>query len=268
MMDNTRFILILSLSTLTGSDAFAQEEPNPKTHKPSASMAKPGTQESKVIRLASGDWFPYTSSKEEGGILEDVIDHAFETQGYSIQIDYFPWIRSAKLVEHSKYDATFPWYPNAEREELFTISSTPLIHVETVMFYHEKVEFEWDEIADLSQYEVGGVLGYASTELLIKHGIDIISATSMEENVYKLYRHRIDALPMERQVGLSMIKEITQDDSGRIQVSDKPLISKPMYMFFPKTDKGEELCEIFDKGLNTIIQNGCYDLLLSNKPCH
>ena len=266
-MDSTRFILILLLSTLTVSIALAQAKPILEADNPNASIAKSALQKSKVIKLASGDWFPYTSSKREGGILEKVIDHAFETQGYSIKIDYFPWIRSAKLVEHSKYDATFPWYPNAEREEIFTISAIPLIHVETVMFYHEKVDFHWDHIADLSKYEIGGVPGYASTELLIKHGIDIVSATSMEENVYKLFRHRIEALPIERQVGLAMIKEITQDDSSTIRVSDKPIISKPMYMFFPKTERGEKLCEIFDKGLNTILQNGCYDLLLSHKSC-
>ncbi|WGV98256.1 ABC transporter substrate-binding protein [Vibrio sp. YMD68] len=223
--------------------------------------------EEKVVRLASGDWFPYTSSQYQGGLLEKVVQHAFHSQGYDVKIDYMPWIRSAKLVEYAKYDGTFPWYSNNERRAKFIYPTIPLMHADTVMFYHKDVDFHWDTISDLSQYKIGGVAGFAATELLVKNGVETINSVDLDENILKLLRHRVDVVPIERQVGLTMVSSVAKADQVLIQIDEKPLISNPMYMMFSKNERGQKLSHIFDRGLTQIKDNGCYDQLMLGNPC-
>jgi len=246
-MQNTLTLCFVVLCALIGPISYAEE--------------------SKVVRLASGDWYPYTSSEEGQGLVEKVVARAFAIEGYEVVIEYYPWVRSAKLVRYSKLDGTFPWYSNDERQRQYTISKEAILHADTLMFYHKDVVLEWDAISDLAKYEVGSVPGYASTKILEDNNVKTISATSMEENILKLYRHRIDVLPIEKQVGLVMIEELTDNGLAEIRIGEKALISNPMFMLFPNNDRGSELSTVFDRGISKLKANGCYDRLMSGQPC-
>ena len=62
----------------------------------------------KVVRLVVGDWEPYTSSLNNPNykIAEDLVIAAYQTQGYSVTIDYHPWSRAYRYVESGIYDGT------------------------------------------------------------------------------------------------------------------------------------------------------------------
>lgn len=246
-MQNTLTLCFIALCALVGQISHAEE--------------------SQVIRLASGDWYPYTSSEEGKGLIEKVVERSFAIEGYEVAIEYYPWVRSAKLVKYSKRDGTFPWYSNEDRHQQYIISKEAILHADTLMFYHKDVDLEWDSISDLAKYEVGSVPGYASTKILEDNNVKTISATSMEENILKLYRQRIEVLPIEKQVGLLMIEELTDDGLDQIRIGEKALISNPMFMLFPNTDRGHMLADIFDRGISKLKASGCYERLMSKKPC-
>ncbi len=85
-----------------------------------------------VVHFAIGEWAPYTSERQ--GTLEKIIRQIYTSQGYEVRYSYHPWVRSTKLVEHEKADATFPWYSNEARQQIFYQSPTPIMFAETVIF--------------------------------------------------------------------------------------------------------------------------------------
>ncbi|PMJ93128.1 transporter substrate-binding domain-containing protein [Vibrio sp. 10N.261.55.A7] len=246
-MDSLRITLAVLLLSIASTPSFADSE--------------------KVIKLTSGDWLPYTSSQPGGGLVEKVVAQAFKTQGYDVQIDYLPWMRSAKLVEHSHYDATFPWYSSEERREVFTYSANPLLSADTLIFHHKDVDLKWNEISDLGKYKVGGVEGFFSTQLLNENGVETVKSASSEETILKLFYKRVEAIPIAKQVGLHLIRTMPEVDPEMIKINEKPLISKPLYILFAKTPRGKYLSEVFDSGLTILIENGCYDRLMSGESC-
>ncbi len=220
-----------------------------------------------VVRLTTGDWKPYTSSDAPGGLVEKVVISAFKTQYYDVEIEYMPWKRSAKSVEKTHADATFPWYSSEERREKFVFSKNPLMHMDTLMFHHISVDLKWDAISDLGNYKIGSVSGFYSTKLLAENGVAVIESTSTEETIQKLFYKRVDAIPVAREVGLHLINTMPYVDPEMIKIDDKPLISNPLFILFSKTPRGKHLSQVFDRGLKVIKDSGCYDLLMSGQSC-
>ncbi|WP_253825290.1 ABC transporter substrate-binding protein [Vibrio sp. 03-59-1] len=220
-----------------------------------------------TVRFAIGEWVPYTHNTPQSGLLEKVVSSAFKLRGYDVTFDYLPWLRSAKLVQHSKYDATFPWYSTDDRRENYLFSQQSILDVKTLLFYHIDAKFDWQSLPDLKQYNIGAVEGYSSTKFIQKGGVETIDAASLEENAYKLYRHRIDAFAVEKRVGMRLIHQISDDASNTIKIHDKPLMNEPMYVLFPKTEKGESLRKVFDSALGELKSSGCYSKILAGEDC-
>lgn len=223
--------------------------------------------DNKTIRFAVGEWRPYTSQSSQPGLLEKIVSKAFHAHGYTVTFDYFPWMRSAKLVEYNKFDGSFPWYSTDERRESFIFSKRSILDVKTVLFYHIDAKFDWQDISDLNDYRVGAVDGYSSTKLLNENGINTISATSLEENTHKLYRHRIDVFAAEKRVGIKLAKKVSINALDVIRIHKAPLINEPMYTIFPKTERGEKIRFIFDQALNDLKSSGCYSIILTGGDC-
>lgn len=218
-----------------------------------------------VVRFALGEWQPYTSADD--GILEKIVLKIYNDLGLEVEFAYYPWMRSAKLVEYGKADATFPWYATEERRATYLLSTTPLLHADTVMFYHNSVNLEWNELADLAKYRLGAVDGYTVTQLMQENGLTPVIASDLKENFLKLHRARVDAIPAEKRVGRNMVNLVTEGGTRAILVNPKPLLSDPMHVLFQPTERGKKLQAIYEKGIHALKQSGCYEIMLENNPC-
>ena len=77
----------------------------------------------KIVKIANGEWPPYTSSKlKHGGFLTHIVKEAFETQGYTVQFSYLSWNRGFEMTRLGFFDSTIGWTKNKEREKHFFFS--------------------------------------------------------------------------------------------------------------------------------------------------
>lgn len=76
-----------------------------------------------TVLLATGDYPPLTGEEEPGGgLLSQVVNAAFATQGATVRLVYLPWKRGYSETLSGFYVDTFPYVKNTEREAIFLFS--------------------------------------------------------------------------------------------------------------------------------------------------
>ncbi|WP_391087896.1 substrate-binding periplasmic protein [Vibrio sp. NH-UV-68] len=220
----------------------------------------------KVVRFAIGEWPPYTSSSNdpEQQVAQRVVVKAFESQGYQVQLDYFPWSRSFKLASEGKYDGTFPWIRNSERSKLFLYSEAVFTQT-VVFFYHLEVNFSWQQLTDLNNYTIGATQDYQPLFYLNQAGITQMVSIDEETNFAKLVKRRIDAYPTGAIRGKYLIKNtLSQDEAALIKVDDKPIFEDEMTILFSKQNsaRSEMLIDVFSQGMKTLYASGEYQKIM------
>ncbi|MBF0231032.1 MAG: transporter substrate-binding domain-containing protein [Desulfamplus sp.] len=219
-----------------------------------------------VVKLAIGDWAPYTSETDQKGkLLEKVVTEAFKLEGIDVKYDYFPWKRSYIYVEQGKYDGTFPWNKTEEREKEFYIHKISLINDEGVYFHLINKQFDWNTIDDLKKYKVGVTIGYKQEELYKSKGITAESVPNEEQNFKKMLAGRIDVYQTSKVVGYSAISKLfSPEDASMFTNHPKPVEESQYYILFSKTTpKGKELADKLDSGLKKLKDSGSYDKILA-----
>ncbi|MCG9749814.1 transporter substrate-binding domain-containing protein [Vibrio brasiliensis] len=225
--------------------------------------------EEKLVRFAIGEWPPYTSAsnRPEQTVTQQIVVEAFVSQGYQVKLDYFPWSRAYKLASEGKYDGSFPWIQNSQRDELFLYSDA--IFTQTVVFfYHQDSEFSWRQIKDLNQYIIGGTQDYQTVFFLDQYGIEQTISIDEETSFSKLIKKRIDAYPTGRIRGQYLIDNtLSRDEAKLIQTDPKPLFEDDMHILFPKqnNERSKMLIDVFAKGLEELIDSGRYqEIMIDN----
>ena len=76
-----------------------------------------------VITAATDVWPPYVDfSRKNNGYCLEIVQAAFKTQGYILQVENVPWARGVAGVKKGQYDiAPNLWY-SKEREKTFLYS--------------------------------------------------------------------------------------------------------------------------------------------------
>lgn len=219
-----------------------------------------------TVRLAIGDWDPYTSpTNPKGKLLEKVVTEAFKLEGVDVKYDYFPWKRSYSNVEAGEYDGTFPWNRNAERESLFHIHKTSLIKDDSVYFHLKSKPFDWKSLEDLKQYKVGVTIGYKEEKIYKDNGIKADPVPTEEFNFKKMLSGRIDVYMTSKVVGYSTINKLfTPQEASLFTNHPTPVEQGEFYILFSKkTTNGKVLADKFDAGMKKLKDSGAYKKILA-----
>lgn len=218
------------------------------------------------VKFAIGEWAPYTSSSANSNekIAELIVVKAFESQGYQVELDYFPWSRSLRLAAQDKYDGSFPWMVSDSRQEKFLIS-VPFFTQKIVFFSHKDVGFTWNNTEDLKKYIIGATQDYQATNYLINLGVEPNIANAEEINFIKLAKKRIDAYPTGLIRGNYLLgKLFDSKEASQFQVSSQSLMEDEMHILFSKhnLERSQHLNRVFARGLQQLIDSGEYQLIV------
>ncbi len=218
-----------------------------------------------TIRLAIGEWAPYTSERDASGkMAERIVEEALKRQGHTVEYTYFPWVRSYEMVKQGHYDGTFPWYMTPERQVGFWVHATPVMREKEVFFYLKTLDFHWQTIEDLKAYRVGGTIGYSHVDTMEAAGVRVEKVVSEEQNFRKLLVDRIDIYPASFLVGYNMIHKLFGAEKAQLFTNHpKPLRNDAMFALFSKrTEKGKEYADALEEGLKALLESGEYDALV------
>lgn len=218
------------------------------------------------IRLAVGEWAPYTSQEDaQGKLLEEVTSRAFELEGITVEYAYFPWKRSYVLALNGEMDGTLPWNNSAERSQQFHVPMTSLVKDENVFFHLKSTPFDWNRLEDIRNYRVGVTIGYQEEAAYKAAGIRADAVSSEELNFKKMRLGRIDVYQTSKQVGyVTLAKIFTPAELSLFTHHPKVVYESEFFVLFSrKTARGKYLAERFDAGLRKLKASGEYDRILA-----
>lgn len=224
-----------------------------------ACLLSPALQAADKITLANGEWAPYLSKDlKHSGFMSHIVSEAFAAEGIEVEYVFLPWKRGFELTKSGKYDGTLIWGYNDERAKDFLYSDT-VAKLGTSLFVQKGKNVDWSEMADLSAYKIGGVIGYAyGIEDLEKAGtVTITRIGSADANYKKLASGRLDIVLEDTDVGYELVTKLGLSD--KITTHPKTFTKRDYSVIFPKkSPRSQELVEAFNRGLKKIIADGRY----------
>ncbi|WP_063339117.1 MULTISPECIES: substrate-binding periplasmic protein [unclassified Marinomonas] len=216
------------------------------------------------VKITLGEWPPFiTESQQHRGFVTHLIHDVLSEAGYAPAFAFYPWTRAYKTAALGRANATAVWMHKAEREQDFYYSE-PVLNEEFVFFHLKASNFEWSEIADLSQYKLGGILsssyGKAFDDALKQGKINIDLAPNNQVAFLKLLAGRIDALPLEKSVGLASIREqFTPEQQALITFHPKRLLENHSFLLVSKAlEDSPQIIEDFNQVLMKYRKDGRY----------
>ncbi len=224
------------------------------------------------VRLTSGEWPPFQSkSLAHGGVATRIVTEAFKMEGLTVEYGYFPWKRSLKLAETGKWDGTFLWFDTPKRRQLFFISE-PIIKAKYVFFHLKDLNFDWDSLADLSGFLIGGTLGYdygkAFQSAEANGNLTIKRKPSDLENFSQLVKGHIQLFPCEKSVGYTLIQSaFPAGVAAGITHHNKPLKVAPHHLLLSRKVRGnQKRLEKFNRALKNLRSSGKLGQYLREMP--
>jgi len=218
------------------------------------------------ISFGTTDWAPYMGKNlQNGGPLVDIAKAALKKAGYDMKIDYMDWNRAVALTEAGKLDGVLGCYGTPERAKTLNIS-TKIGEAANVFFVKKGSNIKYSSLDDLKQYKIGIMRGFVYTSefdaasYLKKEPVD-----SMDINIKKLLKGRIDVVVGSRMVVQDLLNKKFPQDVDKIVVVGEPLTVNTLHVGFSKELKdGDKIVADFNKGLKMIQDDGTVKTILNS----
>ena len=218
-----------------------------------------------VVRIACEEWPPYSSAHlKHYGLMTRIISEAFAAENVKVELAFFPTARALQLVKSGEWHATGGWSPTEERAEDYYFSD-PLFDEQMVFFHLKSTPFDWQTIEDLYDLEIGTAYGIHYSNEFDRAMREGRLTTQIEHsdvlNFRKLLHGRVDVVPKNLEAGLSLLlTDFSPEEAASITWHSKPLDEGPLVLMFSrKNQHSKQLMHSFNKGLETIKQNGRYE---------
>lgn len=185
----------------------------------------------KIVSIATLEWPPYIGERlcNKGWGFQFAIA-LLASKGYQVNIAFYPWARSVKLVEQGKVDILFPEYfieksapsdiiPNKNRHELLILSNE-LPGGEISLLKRKGYEFHLQKnLSNLEGKFIGVVRGYQNTPkfdaMMDAKLFDVIKAVDEFQLIKLLIAKRVDFIIGDPKAFHHSIKHSTLTDDSK-----------------------------------------------------
>lgn len=228
-----------------------------------------GSQAEEVVRLANGEWPPFTSEQlKHDGVYSHIVSEAFALEGVKVEYGFFPWKRSYIYTQEGDWDGSLTWArtPDKEQEVFFSDS---VFHHTKVFFHLKDVPFDWNSIEDLKGFTIGVANEYTygdEFDQAVKDGILTVESVPRDlQNIHKLLAGRFDIFPSDIDVVYELLQtNFSSEDIARVTHHPKPIQETGTCVIFTKVppERSQHLLELFNSGLKKLKESGRYDQML------
>lgn len=213
--------------------------------------------------FSASEWVPYVSQQEEDyGFASVVVKEALAYYGYTATFRFYPNKRALEEARLNRTDGTFPWFPTKERRESFLVSD-PICFRQMHIFIRKDFNGDIKTIEDLTKYKVAVFSDYIYNQSLEKaeaNGHLEMYRISERNSVFELLElGRVDIVLEDYRTGLHTIVDQGLDNVIPYHVTLFKVHG--LSVFFPKTEKHENLLQLFNNGLAHLKRSGRFDAL-------
>lgn len=207
----------------------------------------------KSIDICTTEWEYYTQ-KDGKGLYHELWKDIFESAGVKLNIKYHPFKRCEKVVRNvtlKQYDAYPAGYPAAG-------VTVPKWHIGVdlmTVIYKKGTIVKWMGQASLENRRVAWERGFDLDKAgVIKVKVEIQEFSKLENAMKMLVNGRIDFILDYIQATRDMVKKL--DIADQVEILPDVIGGFKYYMIFRDTERGKELAEIWDKGMERLHTSG------------
>ena len=223
-----------------------------------------------VLRLASGEWPPYTGEHLPGnGCDSQVVSAVFAEAGIEVHYTFLPWARGMLLSKSGAVDGAIEWADTPEHRASHFVSRQSLSEQRWVFFHRRDTAIPWQQLEDLQQQRIGLTIGYAYSDvfkpLQAKYPAMFSEAPSDLLNLKKLLHRRLDLVPLERGVGRHLLRiAFTPQEREQIVAQEQSISLFFSHLLLSRSVPGnEQRMQLFDQGLDRLKASGRYRELMA-----
>lgn len=230
---------------------------------PTPGVSAPG----KTIRLATAEWPPYFGEQlPEGGALAVLLTAALATEGYRVQLEFFPWARTLLLASDraSGFDGYVVDYYSEQVDRDYLLSQ-PVATSPLVLAERTDHPLAWRSAADLVNYRLGLVSGYTNTAEIDRRvasgEIKVERVSDDASNLRILAAGRVDAAVIDQRVlqWLGSEDPWLRAQGASLRAGSRVLEEKALYACFQRGARGEVLRAALDRGLKKVKAKAVID---------
>ena len=216
----------------------------------------------KTIVAAADPWPPFVNPADpKEGLSLEIIKAAYETEGYTVEMNYVPWARAINGVKKGKYDIIPTTWMTDERKT-FLMFSEPYAVNKIKFIKNQDDPFEFEGIKSLTGKKIGTIRGYGyGDEFMNADNFIREDVTDLMTNIKKLTHssRRIDLTLDDEIVARVTIGNEKPSLLNQIAFTKNALSSNKLYVTSGlQNPRHQEFIEAFNKGLATIKTNGTY----------
>jgi polar amino acid transport system substrate-binding protein len=206
-----------------------------------------------------------TDPEKDGGFLIEITRAAFQRMGYTVTVQFMPWLRALRSVESGNAEALLGAYHTAERAE--RMQYTDSIGVSEIVFFKRKdSDIAYSRLEDLKPYSIGTIIGASYTpEFDAAAYLNKEAVSSHERNINKLLAGRVALLVEKRLVVLNTLAALHSEAAANVIALEPPLKTALFFNAFSRKfpDYQRKVAD-FNTGLEMIRKDGTVKKILAN----
>ena len=219
-----------------------------------------------TVELNTLDWEPYVGQKlPNNGFVAAIVNEAYAASGYTVKLDFMPWVRAKTMAREGKSDGCMPEYYLEEDKADFLISE-PFPGGPLGFFKRKADTIAYTRLEDLKSLKIGVVRGYVNTAEFDK--ADYLKKEEANDditNLRKLVGGRVDLIVIDKFVGLSLMRQEMEDKMGDIEFIAPALEEKTLHVLIARNvPEAEVKMQAFNDGLKKLKDSGRLDGLLKS----
>jgi len=217
--------------------------------------------------VATGEWSPYTSeSMDNKGFVSEIVTIVAKMMNREAEIRFYPWRRCYQYVVWGKVWAAYPYSFTEERAKEVAFSDDVAFSTSKFFYFsksREKPSFVYNELNDLRQYKVGGVIGYYYEERFKEANLKIDYVAKETNALEKLFLGRIQLLPMNEMVGWELIRKTFPENVNKFGTLENPLDRQSLKLIVDKKNqKSMKLLERFNSQFKIFMKSDQYKQIM------
>lgn len=226
--------------------------------------------ENRYITSAASHWPPFVDHNIPGqGLSIEIVKEAFAVEGYTFEHKFLPWARAEYMVKLGDIDILpDTWF--SEKRSTYLMFSKPYMSNQVRFIKKKGSPFEYKGIQSLNGKRVGVIIGYSYEDNFMKaKNFRREGVSGFIMNIKKLVSGRIDLTLEDEIVARSILSTKAPEFLEHIEFVTDPLTRNDLHIACGlKNPRHEEIVSAFNKGLETIMENGTYELILTSHGIH
>jgi polar amino acid transport system substrate-binding protein len=214
-----------------------------------------------VVIAAEDDWPPYSSMKADHsgpeGFAVDIVREAFKSQGIEVKFEVLPFARCMHYAETGQVTGCFDATIVASNRSTYCWHRTPMFKESLQIFGPASTPRTNLTVKDLEGKVVGSTTGYTYPDSFSKNKKIIhFEGVSDAHLIKMLAAGRVNFILLN---GMPGYMRINADPKLKNTIKALGTLSDDgFWVAFTKQKEGPHFCKVFEKGLQTLHQNGKY----------